>query len=77
MLNFIVTILTIGLAFGLTYFLGLSQGRHLERTRRHERERQSEWVCREALLRFSPWTKSAAEWHAQLANEYRAKKEES
>jgi hypothetical protein len=70
MLNWLATIAVFSCLVALVYVLGIFEGRHLEKRRTRARHRKTEWMLREALRRWSPWTEDETEWLARLSAEY-------
>jgi membrane protein YqaA with SNARE-associated domain len=72
-LNTLITAVLIAIVIGGIYYLGVVQGRYIERHRHRDREKKLTWMLNESLQRWSPWTSEIAETKAKLAAEYEEK----
>ena len=70
------TIIFAGAVMAAVYWLGLSQGRHLERLKDRERDRKLRWIIGECLRRWSPLDRDVSETYARLCAEYESVKGE-
>jgi len=69
-----VTLALVASVIGFTFFLGYAQGRHVEKRRVKKRTLKTEWMLREAIWRWAPWTDNAEVFKAKLAAEYEEQK---
>ena len=76
----LITVATIALVasfVAFVYYLGMVQGRYVERSRTRKRFTKQEWMLHQALERWSPWHRPVAESRARLASEYDHREEKT
>ena len=73
MLTNIATVAAIAAVIGFTYWLGMAQGRYLERSRERREVGKLRWMLAEAVWRWGPWTATPQEIIAKLAADHEAK----
>lgn len=71
MLVAFATLVLVAVTISFIYYLGIVQGRCVERSRTRKRFRKQEWMLAQALNRWSPWNTSIEESRARLAAEYK------
>jgi membrane protein YqaA with SNARE-associated domain len=70
MLVTVATFALVASVIGFTFFLGYAQGRHVEKRRVKKRTLKTEWMLKEALWRWAPWSDDPSNFKARLAAEY-------
>ena len=70
----IIAAFLVSCVVGSIYFLGYTQGRHVEKAHSREEKRKLMWMVRESLRRYGSWTKSEADLYAGLASDYKVRK---
>ena len=70
MLVTFATLVLVAVTISFIYYLGMVQGKFVERARVRKRFRKQEWMLAQALNHWSPWSTSIEESRARLAAEY-------